>query len=70
MSTVELKSGKPFLSTVKGDREYMLVLPENASLGELCDVLFEIRSNVIERIIASQPVIEKSPEAPISEEKK
>jgi len=38
------------LEIVKDDRVYTMVLPNNAPLGELHDVLFQMRSFVVEKI--------------------
>jgi hypothetical protein len=38
------------LEVVKQDRVYTMILPNNAPLGELHDVIFQMRSFVIEKI--------------------
>jgi hypothetical protein len=38
------------LEVVKEDRIYTMILPNNAPLGELHDVLFQMRSFVVEKI--------------------
>jgi len=35
---------------VRGDKVYTLTLPSNAPLGELHDVLFQLRSFVVDKI--------------------
>lgn len=53
------------LEVVKGDRVYQLDLPMNAPLGEVYDVLYEMRSFVISKINESQKSDErKEPEQP------
>jgi hypothetical protein len=50
------------LEIAKEDRIYTLMLPNNASLGELHDVLFQMRSFVIDRI--NEAVKADQPKAP------
>ncbi len=50
------------LEIVRQDRVYTLVLPNNAPLGELHDVLFQMRSFVVEKI-NDAVVIDKPKEA-------
>jgi hypothetical protein len=38
------------LEVVKEDRVYTMVLPNNAPLGELHDVIFQMRSFVVDKI--------------------
>ncbi len=38
------------LEVLKGERVYQLHLPSNAPLGELHDVLFQMRSFVVDKI--------------------
>jgi hypothetical protein len=57
------------LEVKKDTRDYILILPENCNLGEIVDVLFEMRTktmNALQEIIAK----EKPPEEPKPEEPK
>lgn len=56
------------LEVVKGERVYQLCLPIDSPLGEVYDVLYEMRSFVIGKINESQKADEKKePEQPKSE---
>jgi hypothetical protein len=50
------------IEVVKEDRIYSLLLPIQASLGELHDVLFQMRSFVIDRI--NEAIKADEPKAP------
>jgi hypothetical protein len=57
------------LEVKKDTRDYILILPENCNLGEIVDVLFEMRTLTMK---ALQEIIskEKPPEDPKPEEPK
>lgn len=51
------------LEVKKNDKDYVLVLPENCNLGEIVDVLFEMRTitmNAINEIIEKEKPKENS----------
>lgn len=52
---------------VRGDRVYTLTLPSSAPLGELHDVLFELRSFVVDKI--NESITADKPKAPKEEPK-
>lgn len=53
------------LEVKKEDRIYQFQLPSNCSLGEVFDVLFQMRSYVVEKISESQKADQpKEPEQP------
>ena len=57
------------LEVKKNERDYVLVLPDNCNLGEIVDVLFDMRAITMKAI---QDIIEKEKpqEAPKPEEPK
>lgn len=50
------------LEVKKNSRDFCLILPPDTNLGELHDVLFEMRSMVIERILEQKKKEEPVPE--------
>lgn len=50
------------LEIVKEDRVYSLDVPPNAPLGEVHDVLFQMRSYIVEMINKSSKLDAKEPE--------
>ena len=56
------------LEVIKEDRIYQLNLPANGPLGEIHDVIYQMRSYVIDRINDAQKADQpKEPEQPKSE---
>ncbi len=51
------------LEVVREDRVYTLVLPNNSPLGELHDVIFQMRSFVVDKI--NESVNAEKPKEPI-----
>jgi len=52
---------------VRSDRVYTLTLPSSAPLGELHDVLFELRSFVVDKL--NEAIAADKPKAPKEEPK-
>lgn len=52
---------------VRGERVYTLTLPNNAPLGELHDVIFQMRSFVVDKI--NEHVTAEKPKEPKEETK-
>lgn len=59
-----MEDGKLKLRVIKGEREYVLECPKSSSIGELYDVISEMRSFVINKIV------EENKGKEIQEEKK
>jgi len=51
------------LEIVRQDRVYTMILPNNAPLGELHDVIFQMRSFVVEKI--NESINAEKPKEPV-----
>jgi hypothetical protein len=59
------------LEIVKDDRVYQLSLPNNCPLGEVHDVLFQMRSYIVDRINEAQKQDQPlQPSPPVTDEAK